>query len=420
MAQIANIIPDFEAPAMPLADELINDPGIDRILASVRGHLGVEIAFVSRYVEGEQRELTHVSTDLELPMGAGYREPRENSYCWHILEGRLPELIQDPADHPFAQTLGITDMLPVGCHLNTPLRLADGTVWGSFCALGRSPDRTMTTRDLAILKSFAGLAGERIEASFQNNVMNELIHRRITEMLNGHAVTIYQQPIHALQSGKPVGVECLARFPDLKKRGPDAWFDDAERVGLGVELEMTAVRCALDTLAQVPEGIYAAINASPKTILSGHLRRALDDLKAGGEGLQNLVIEVTEHEEVTDFGELAHELAALKAYAKIAIDDVGAGYAGLRHIVELQPDILKMDMILTRGIQNDPARRAITTAMVSFAHEIGARLVAEGIEYEAERAVMHELGVDYGQGYLFARPLPVVAAQQHLLGFSAT
>lgn len=411
MGELAKIVPAFDGPAMKLDDELINDPGIERILASVRGHLGVEIAFVSRYVEGEQRELTHVSTDLELPMGAGFREPRENSYCWHILEGRLPELIQDPADYPLTKELAITDMLPVGCHLNTPLRLSDGTVWGSFCALGRSPDRTMTERDLTILKSFAGLAGERIEASFQNNVLNEQAHQRVSSMLDGHAVTIYQQPLHDLVSGKPVGVECLARFPDLKKRGPDAWFDDAERVGLGTELEMTAVRCALDTLEQVPDGIYAAINASPKTILSGQLRRSLEDM-----GPRNLVIEVTEHEEVNDFAELARELCALKPYAKIAIDDVGAGYAGLRHIVELQPDILKMDMVLTRGIQDDPARRAITAAMVSFAHEIGAKLVAEGIEDEAERAVMQELGVNYGQGYLFSRPLPVVAAQQYLLG----
>jgi len=412
MGNAAFQLPAFdEAPARPLADELVNDPAIDRILETVRGHLGLEIAFVSRYVENEQRELTHVSTDLDLPMGAGFREDREDSYCWHILHGRLPELIQDPADHPLAQKLAITKLLPVGCHVNTPLRLADGTVWGSFCALGRQPDRNMNTRDLAILKSFAGLVGERIESSLQEDEGLRQARKRVEAMLDGHAVTMFQQPIHDLQSGRPVGVECLARFPDLTKRGPQAWFDDAERAGLGNQLEMTAVRCALETVGTVPDGIYAAINASPATILSGELRKVLEE-----SGAKNLVIEVTEHQAVECFDALAREIAAIKPYARVAIDDVGTGYSGLRHLIELQPDILKMDMLLTRECDKDPARRAIAAAMVQFSRDIGAKLVAEGIETEEERAVMQNLGVDYGQGYFFARPLPVVAAQQHLLG----
>lgn len=410
MENAAIHLPSLDYPVEALDDELINDPAIARVLDAVRGHLGLEIAFVSRYVEGEQRELTHVSTDLELPMGPGFREPREQSYCWHILQGRLPELIQDPADHPLTARLGITDFLPVGCHVNTPLRLSDGTVWGSFCALGRKPDRTMNDRDLTILKSFAGLAGERIETALESRIMDLEALARVKGMLDGHAVSIYQQPIHDMISGKPAGVECLARFPDLKKRGPDAWFVDAERVGLGTQLELTAVRCALETLSGMPEGVYAAINVSPKTIMSGELRGLLEEAAPA-----NLVIELTEHEQVSDFAQLSAGLDSLRPFARIAIDDVGAGYAGLRHIVDLRPDILKMDMILTRGIENDPARRAITAAMVSFGHEIGAKIVAEGIETSAEQRVMRDLGVDYGQGYLFARPLPVVAARQHLL-----
>ncbi|APE29303.1 EAL domain-containing protein [Aurantiacibacter gangjinensis] len=412
MGNAALQLPTFaDAPARPLADELVHDEGIERILSTVRGHLGLDIAFVSRYVEGEQRELTHVSSDLDLPMGAGFREDREDSYCWHILEGRLPELINDPADYPFTKNLAITDMLPVGCHVNTPLRLSDGTVWGSFCALGRKPDRTVNDRDLTILKSFAGLVGERIEEAMRSDMELAAARTRIEAMLDGQAVTMFQQPIHALGDGKPVGVECLARFPDLTKRGPQAWFDDAQATGLGLELEMTAVRCALETVGQVPEGIYAAINASPATILSGELRRALEDAEAA-----NIVIEITEHQAVDDFTALSREISALKPFARIAIDDVGTGYAGLRHLIELKPDILKMDMTLTRDVHKDPARRAITAAMVQFSGDIGCKLVAEGIETVEEREMMRELGVDYGQGYLFARPLPVIAAQQHLLG----
>ena len=122
-----------------ISAEPFQSSSIDRILRAVREHLGTEIAFVSRYVENDEKELTHVDSDLELPMGPGFRDPRENSYCWHIAEGRLPELIQDPADHPFTATMGITEFLPVGCHLNVPLRLSDGRLYGSFCCLSRSP-----------------------------------------------------------------------------------------------------------------------------------------------------------------------------------------------------------------------------------------------------------------------------------------
>ncbi|GAA0269512.1 hypothetical protein GCM10009127_06850 [Alteraurantiacibacter aestuarii] len=398
-------------PTGPLADQLLHDGAIDRILAAVRGHLGLEIAFVSRYVEGGLRELTHVHTDLDLPMGAGFQEPVENSYCWHILEGRLPELIQDADDHPFAKTLAITDFLPVGCHLNVPLRLTDGSVWGSFCALGREPDRSLGQRDMGVIRAFAGLAAERIESSMQQDMELARTRNRIEDMLDGHAITIFHQPIHALDTNEAIGVECLARFPNNNKRGPEAWFEDAEKVGLGVELEMAAVRGALETLSHIPAGKYAAVNVSPATILSGALEEALE-----GADSAKLVIEVTEHQQVDDFAALSKKLARLKGKVRIAIDDVGTGYSGLRHIVDLQPDILKMDMALTRDIHRDPARRALTGALVQLSRDIGCKLVAEGIETIEERDAMAALGVDYGQGYFYARPLPVVAAQQHLLG----
>ncbi|WP_340587381.1 sensor domain-containing phosphodiesterase [Erythrobacter alti] len=411
MIKVAHNLPSSEYPAGPLPDELVHDTSIERILASVRGHLGVEIAFVSRYVGDSQRELTHVSTDLDLPMGPGFREDREDSYCWHVLQGHLPELICNPADFPLTNQLAITDFLPVGCHVNTPLRLADGTVWGSFCALGREPDRSMNERDLKILKSFASLAAERIESSLEKEISLREARKRVESMLDGHGVSTFQQPIVSLATGEPVGVECLSRFPDLTKRGPDAWFEDAEMVGLGKELELTAVQCALDSLTHLPAGIYATLNVSPQTVASGALR----ELLAATE-ISNLVVEITEHCQVADFEELAREIEALKPHARIAIDDVGTGYSGLRHIVDLRPDFIKMDMVLTRGIETDPARKAMTAALVRLAHEIGCTVVAEGIETEGEASTMQKLGVDCGQGYLYSRPLPVVAAQQFLLG----
>ena len=380
----------------------VHNKSIDRILAAVREHLGAEIAFVSRYIDGGMKQLTHVNSDLELPMGPGFVDPRENSYCWHIAEGRLPELIQDTADFPFTQTMAITDFLPVGCHLNTPLRLSDGTLYGSFCCLSSKPDRSLGERDVGVLRAFAALAVEQIEDSIVNDDRRATLEQAIEGVLAGQAITIFHQPIVALADGKLLGVECLARFPDAALRGPDKWFDEAAEIGRGTELELLAIRCALETRAALPATAYLSINASPETILSGELEALL-----AGTDRQRLVLEVTEHQQVGDFTGLRGALQRLSSQARIAIDDVGAGYAGLRHLVDLGPDLLKLDMSLTRDIHRDPARRALVGAMVSFAREIGAKLVAEGVECSEEQAVLIDLGVDYGQGYFFGRPAAV-------------
>ncbi|MEW4448071.1 EAL domain-containing protein [Qipengyuania sp. JC766] len=390
--------------------EPLQNASVDRILRAVREHLGTEIAFVSRYLEGGMKELTHVDSDLDLPMGPGFVDPRENSYCWHIAEGRLPELIQDPADHPFTATMAITEFLPVGCHLNTPLRLSDGTIYGSFCCLSRTPDRSMTERDLGVLRAFAALAVEQIELTLETDQRAVIVREAIDAVIAASAVTILQQPIHSLATGHPVGAECLSRFPDAAERGPDCWFDEAAEVGLGVELEMLAFRSALATARHVPSDCYLSINASPDAILSGEVLRAIDAIPG-----RNIVVEVTEHQAIPDFVEMKAALDKLRGHARIAIDDVGAGYAGMRHLVDLEPDLLKLDMSLARDVHKDRARRALVSAMVAFAGSIGAKLVAEGVECAEEAAVLAELGVDYAQGYHFARPMPVVAVTQHLM-----
>jgi len=377
----------------------VKNASIDRILFAAREHLGTEIAFVSRFLEGDMKELTHVSTDLELPMGAGYVDPREDSYCWHIAQGRLPELIQDPADYPFAQTLGITQLLPVGCHLNTPLRLSDGKIYGSFCCLSRAPDRSMTERDLGTLRAFAALAVEQIESTLEAGERHTALSRSINAVIEERAIAIAHQPIVALQNREPIGAEALARFTDAEKRGPDMWFNEAIEIGLADRLELLAVEKALATLPKLNASHYLSINASPEMVLSGLLEPLLETASK-----ERIVIEVTEHQKVSDFKALKNSLDRISSHARIAIDDVGAGYAGMRHLVDLGPDLLKLDMSLTRNVHRDPARRALVGAMVSFAADIGSRLVAEGIENEAEAALMRDLGVDYGQGYLFGRP----------------
>ena len=383
---------------------------IDNILDAVRRHLGMEIAFTSRFVE-ERREFTHISAAIPVPSAPGDSEPLDQSYCWHILNGRLPELIQEAAQIPFAHTLPITMALPVGCHISVPLRLKDGSVYGSFCCLSRAPDHSLTQRDLATVRAFADLAIGQIELERDAQAERRACVARIEESLASRQPTIHLQPIHRLDDGVPVGAEALARFPDCRERPPSAWFEEAFEVELGVELELAAVRQALTALPYLAPGQYLSVNLSPPTILSGRVEPVISAI--GGRGL---VLEVTEHHRVDDYRALVGALDRLRPHARIAIDDVGAGYAGLRHIITLRPDILKLDISLTRDIDRDPAKRALAMAMASFAEHIGSVIVAEGIERPEERRTLLELGIVFGQGWLFSRAMPLVAAQQCLLG----
>jgi len=392
------------------AGETPPDQAIDRILEAVRTHLGMDIAFASRFVDG-RREFTHVNSDGPAPAKPGDSEPQEDTYCWRILQGRLPELIVDAGDHPEAADLPITAAMPVGSHLNVPLRLSDGSVYGSFCCLSHRPDRTLTPRDLDTMRAFAALAVEQIESELGDEADRREQVARITHLIEQDRLAMVYQPIHRLADGRPIGVEALARFPDQAERTPDRWFAEAARIGLGTELEMLAVRQAIRGLPFIPAELYVAVNVSPTTAMSAELEKVVVAAPQG-----RLVVEVTEHSKVADYEALCAALARLRTRARIAIDDVGAGYSGLRRILDLRPDILKLDMSLTRDVDSDPARSALARALVTFAQGIGCQIVAEGIETEAEMKALRAFGVGYGQGWHFSRPMPSVAVQQFLLG----
>lgn len=370
----------------------------------------MEIAFASRIVDG-MRQFTHLRADCPVPVKPGDAEPLDSTLCHLILQGQLPELMHDARDFPAAREIGITLGLPVASHLNVPIRLSDGSLYGTFCCVNRTPDWSLTERDLATLRAFAQLAAQLIETDLQQQQRTTQISERVQAVLANDAVTIVHQPIHEISTGRAVGVESLSRFPDAASRTPDHWFAEAADAGLAIELEVMALRAALRTMGHVPAPCYLSVNLSPATIMAGDILPLVTGCQR-----ERLVIEVTEHDQVSDYVALAGALDALRPHARIAIDDVGAGYAGLRHLVDLRPDILKLDMSLTRDIAHDPARRALAHALVHFAGEMGCSIVAEGVETEDERATLAKLNVPLAQGYLFSRPMPVVAAQQALLG----
>jgi PAS domain S-box-containing protein len=226
--------------------------------------------------------------------------------------------------------------------------------------------------------------------------------QRVEQVLHDGGPNVVVQPIVELATGRVVGVEALARFPADIGSGPEAWFADATAAGLGIELELAAIERALDTLDELPPDLYLSLNASPAALASPRL---VELLTRGPS--ERLVLELTEHVAVTDYEVLAEPLDLLRrSGVRLAVDDAGAGFASLQHILNLAPDLMKLDRALVSDVDSDPARASLVASLVFFADRIGANLVAEGIEAPRERAALQELGIRYGQGFHLGMPRP--------------
>jgi len=159
---------------------------------------------------------------------------------------------------------------------------------------------------------------------------------------------------------------------------------------------------------ELPEGLYLSVNASPATVTGGAFAEAVT-----GVDLSRIVLEVTEQAMVQDHDRLNFALDGLREQGlRVAVDDAGAGYAGLQQILRLRPDIIKLDMSLTRDVDRDPARASLAQALASFAARTEAIIVAEGIEREEELAVLRDLGIARGQGWLLGRPGPLAEEER--------
>jgi EAL domain-containing protein (putative c-di-GMP-specific phosphodiesterase class I) len=229
--------------------------------------------------------------------------------------------------------------------------------------------------------------------------------RRIQQVLEQRPFFVVHQPIFDLVTGEPVISEALTRFTAEPSRTPDVWFHEAWRVGLGAELELLTATAALEDLGRLPEGCRLAINCSP-SLLEHPLAAAIADWPS----LEHVVLEITEHFDSEDFTRTRQFLNPLRRRGlKVAMDDAGNGYSSLQRMIALAPDIIKLDLGLVRGLDIDPVRRSLATAIVHFARDVSAMVVAEGVETVGELEELHRLGIRYGQGFLMARPGPVEA-----------
>ncbi len=216
-------------------------------------------------------------------------------------------------------------------------------------------------------------------------------------------VSLAFQAIVDLNRGVVAGYEVLARFEGPLAAPPDRWVAAATKMGRGRELEIEIWEAAFEAYHRLPASTFMSINASPDFIASPEFAALLGTRSS----LDGIVIEVTEHEAITDYARLSASLGGYRARgASVAVDDAGAGYASMSHILSLHPEFIKLDRAIITDCDHDAAKAALVEMVGSFAGRIDSWLIAEGVEREGELATLTRMGVPLGQGYFLATPQP--------------
>lgn len=404
----ASLPSDLDALAMLTADTSYAD-AVHQLLAVVRTQLGMQVAWVSEFIGTEQvLRFVDAADGADAPQ-EGSRLPLGGSYCARVLDGRFPALIPDSRSAPEAALLDITAQLQVGSYIGIPVLGPQGVAVGMLCAIHASASPGLSERDVAALRLLVQLLHDlrqRALSAVEAVAERARMERALSDVVQGVGRHSVLQPIVDLFSGRTIAAEGLTHFTAPSPAGPNGrspaqWFDDASRLGLREELELATAAAVLDRLDDdVPEHVLLTVNLSPSTLVGEGFRGVI-----AGRPLHRIAVEMTEHTPVLDYDRLSRALDPYREQGlQVAVDDAGAGFASLRHMLAVHPDLVKIDMALVRGSGVDIARRTLLMALADFAEVTGCQLVAEGVETDAELRAVSACGVHLAQGYFFGRP----------------
>lgn len=247
----------------------------------------------------------------------------------------------------------------------------------------------------------ASLIADRLASRARRDRQQRERRQQVGELLAPGGLSTAFQPIVSLDDGGLVGVEALVRAGGDVDGDPTEWLRAASAVGMRAQLERLAVARAVEVLDELPATAFLAVNLSAPVLASGWVTPLLATAP-----LERVVVELTEHDAVGDYDALNRELAPLRHRGmRLAIDDVGAGFASMRHVLRTRPEILKLDRAFVADLVDDAAAsEALIASLCDFARAIGATVVAEGVERAEEEAAVRDLGVSWAQGHRYGRP----------------
>jgi EAL domain-containing protein (putative c-di-GMP-specific phosphodiesterase class I) len=404
MALVMTSITNLLFPPIPSATGAASAAGareeIGHMIETLRAHLDMDVAFVSRQIGNTHRIFTHVAARGIAPLASGDHNPNENSLCWLVIQGKLPERVTDTSHYEAAACLPITDAINVRAHFSVPMRRRNGEIHGSLCCFSYRPRPDIEERDMQMIRSVAQIVSDQIESRIELEERGEEAAAEIGRLIVDDALTINHQPIYDLTDWHLVGHECLMRHKASPEVSANALLDQARAAGRTLELELHFAKKALATLDPEHPERFIAINVSPETLASPALGQVIP------EGLASrLVIELNQREAVQQHGSIKEAIRVLKERAWVAVSSEGEGLLGLQALVDLGPDIVKIDSEFLGGLATDTSRRALVKALVQFAADTGVTLIAQGVETPEDLQALRELGVRFAQGNILGKPV---------------
>lgn len=361
------------------------------------GHDGVATVLGQRLRDGEARP------------GVVLARERSDYLRQRAASGPWVDRWVAPPGHPYAEMFARHRIV---ANAYAPM-MVNGQLIGVLIAGSDRRDAIdLLTERLPALLEFSAITATLLGGAVAERTSAARALADIQSIIAEQAFTPVFQPIVELATGKVRGYEALTRFTD--GTAPDVRFAEAHRLGAGLELEAATLGAAFAQGAYLPTGTWLNVNVSPEAILAGIVESVLPP--CGRE----VVVEITEHQAITDYATFRAAIEPIRDRIQLAIDDAGAGFASLRHIVELAPTMVKLDRSLVAGIAEDNAREAVVAGMVRFAQAAGLVLLAEGLETQAELRALRRLGVELGQGFLLGEPgeIEEVAADPRVTSWS--
>jgi len=385
--RVLQALPTPEATAQAIADALGDLPLVD--VAAIIEVSGTGAASVLA-VAGNAHAPVHVGDVLPAARAA------------HIIERSRHGTWGEPWAERTMPTLKDERLTELGLKAQAfaPILSGDVIVGLVIVATTDPAEAEHLLADLPAVSEAAAIAGTILAPALMARRQTGAARIRIAEVIAARAFHPVFQPVVDLRSGLTVGFEALTRFAHGEP--PDQVFSDAAEAGIGAELEAATLSAAVRDAAFLPGEAWLSLNVSPSFLA------AYDELAGILAGRNRpIILEVTEHERIDDYARLHAATRTLGADIRLAVDDAGAGVANFRHLVDLRPDLVKIDAGIIRGIESDVSRQALVVGLVHFAEMSGAQLLAEGVETQSEQETVQRLGVTLAQGFLLARPAPI-------------